>query len=192
EDMYKKTHKTFVNVKELDRVMCGKYRPGHFKGVCTVVLKLINISVPDIAYFGLKDYQQFLIIKTMIKDLNLEVAVKGCPIIRDKDGLALSSRNKYLSLKERQNATVLYKALNLAAGRVKEGKSSIKDIKKEAISLINSNPFVKKIDYFDLRDSESLKSVKTLKEKTPAGRNKLLIASALWFGSTRLIDNILI
>lgn len=114
EEMYPEDFKTVVSVKKITEIMCGKSRPGHFDGVATVVLKLFNIVNPDRAYFGQKDAQQLAVIKQMVKDLNLDVEIVPCPIVREQDGLAMSSRNVYLSEEERKSATVLYRALNLA------------------------------------------------------------------------------
>ena len=107
EEMYEKNHLSYVNVEKMDKVMCGKFRPDHFRGVCTVVLKLFNIIKPDRAYFGEKDFQQLMIIKKMVKDLDVDVKIIGCETIREADGVAMSSRNKYLSEKERKDAAVL-------------------------------------------------------------------------------------
>ncbi len=185
EEMYRKDHKTYVNVEDLESVMCGKFRPGHFRGVCTVVLKLLNIVCPTRAYFGKKDYQQLVIIKKMAEDLNLDVDIIGGDIVREKDNLALSSRNKYLSTEERKNATVLYKSLKLAENLIKEGKTAGK-VKKEAINYLKSNKYVKKVDYFDIREKDNLKEVRGIPSR------EVLAAAAIWTGNTRLIDNIIV
>jgi pantoate--beta-alanine ligase len=191
DNMYHKDFSTFIEVKQLSNIMCGAYRPGHFSGVCTVVLKLFNIVCPNIAYFGQKDYQQFLIVKKMVENLNLGIKIIGCPIVREGDGLALSSRNKYLSEPERRNAVVLFQCLNTAAELLKEGKKDLKIIKKLIQGKFAENNFVTKVDYFDFRDPENLDDIKDLDgylKRKPEG--KILIASAIWIGSTRLIDNI--
>lgn len=191
DNMYNKDFSTFIEVKQLSNIMCGAYRPGHFSGVCTVVLKLFNIVCPNIAYFGQKDYQQFLIVKKMVENLNLGIKIIGCPIVREGDGLALSSRNKYLSEPERRNAVVLFQCLNTAAELLKEGKKDLKIIKKLIQGKFAENNFVTKVDYFDFRDPENLDDIKDLDgylKRKPEG--KILIASAIWIGSTRLIDNI--
>ena len=163
--MYPNGYSTYTVEEKLSRVMCGRSRPGHFKGVTTVVLKLFNIVQSDIAFFGQKDYQQALIIKRMVTDLNLPVKINILPIVRDQNGLALSSRNKYLSKKEYQKALLLYKML-------KERKI----IRDKAIRM----------DYFVIADKETLKPVKKIK------KGKTLIAVAAWVGKTRLIDNVLV
>ena len=174
-EMYQKNHLTYINVDELDKIMCGKFRPIHFKGVCTVVLKLFNIVKPDKAFFGKKDFQQLAIIKKMIKDLDISVEIIDCDTVREADGLALSSRNKYLSGEERKNAVILYKSILFAEN----------EIKKECMDMLASNKFVKKIDYFDIRDCENLKELEEIDDTV----KKLLIAAAVYIGSTRLIDN---
>jgi pantoate--beta-alanine ligase len=120
-DIYQQGYKTYVDVDDLSKVLCGKFRPGHFKGVATVVTKLFNIVNPDIAYFGQKDAQQAIIIQRMAKDLTMPVSIKVMPTVREKDGLALSSRNAYLSKEQRKDAAVLYQALNLTRDLIKQG-----------------------------------------------------------------------
>ncbi len=183
--MYSKDHKTYVKVTEIEDIMCGKSRKNHFSGVCTVVLKLFNIVNPDISYFGLKDYQQFAIIKKMIKDLDIFVELRGIETIREEGGLALSSRNKYLSPAERENAIILYKTLKEAEKKILTSQCDISNIQKEAIEKIIKNKHVKKIDYFDIRDAKDLSEVDKLKKG-----QKILIAAAVFIGQTRLIDNI--
>ena len=165
QEMYPKKYSTYVEEEELSKVMCGRSRPGHFRGVITVVLKLFNIVQPDIAFFGQKDYQQALTIKRMVKDLNMLVKVEILPIIRDKNRLALSSRNKYLSKKEYEKALLLQEMLK-----------KHKVIKDKRI----------KIDYFVVVDKNTLKPLKRIK------KGKTIIAVAARVGKTRLIDNILI
>jgi len=193
KDMYPADFATFVEVKEMDSIMCGAFRPGHFRGVCTVVLKLFNIIYPSMAYFGLKDYQQYLIIKKMAAELNLPVKIVGCPIIREKDGLAMSSRNKYLTEKERRSATVLYRNLIFAKAGIIEGERDMLKLQKSCINNIKSNESISKIEYFDFRDGTTLKEIKSLERaegmKIP---EKLLVATAAYIGRTRLIDNIVL
>jgi len=184
-EMYQENHLTYVSVDKLDKIMCGKSRPVHFKGVCTVVLKLFNIVNPDKAFFGKKDFQQLVIIKKMTEDLNVLVEIIDCDTVREADGLALSSRNKYLSDEERKNAAILYKSILFAENEIKNGQKQISEIKKECMEMLSLNKFIKKIDYFDIRDSENLKEVK----KADRSVNKILIAAAVYIGSTRLIDN---
>ncbi len=184
-EIYKEDHKTYVEVEEIDSIMCGASRSGHFKGVCTIVLKLFNIINPTRAYFGKKDYQQLVIIKKMAEDLNIDIDIIGGDIIREEDNLALSSRNKYLSKRERENATVLYKSLKLAEDLIRDGKA-VEKVKKEAQNFLLKNKYVKKFDYFDIRELYTLKEIK---EKYP---KNILIAAAIWIGNTRLIDNFII
>src|SRR4030042_456582 len=186
EEMYEKDFKIFVEVQELGDVMCGRARPGHFRGVCTVVLKLFNIIRPNIAYFGQKDYQQLVIIKKMTKDLNVPVEITECPTVREEDGLAISSRNKYLSYDERKNATVLFQSLKLAEKLIINGQENLENIRKAALEKLESTPFVSKIDYFDFRDNDTLCEIERIDQKA----ERILIASAIWIGKTRLIDNI--
>ncbi|OQA21262.1 MAG: Pantothenate synthetase [Actinobacteria bacterium ADurb.Bin346] len=193
KDMYPDKFSTFVEVVGLDSIMCGAMRPGHFRGVCTVVIKLFNIIYPDRAYFGLKDYQQYLIIKKMVKDLELPVKVIGCPIVREKDGLAMSSRNKHLSASERKSASILYKNLLLAKEKINNGENNLIKLKKICEENIKASADVLKVDYFDFRESETLEEIGTLKPE--AGKKqikKLLIAGAVRVGKTRLIDNLIL
>jgi len=185
EEMYSKNHLSYVEVEKLNRIMCGKFRPVHFKGVCTVILKLFNIVSPNKAFFGKKDFQQLVIIKKMIKDLDLPVSIIECETVREPDGLALSSRNRYLTKEERENATILYETILFAESRIKSGEKNLSEIKKDCREILKSNKFVSKIDYFDIRDPEDLGEIKKLSRCT----GKFLIASAIYIGSTRLIDN---
>ncbi|MDD3519710.1 MAG: pantoate--beta-alanine ligase [Actinomycetota bacterium] len=183
-EMYGDRHLTYVNVEKMEKIMCGKFRPGHFKGVCTVVLKLFNIIIPDNAYFGMKDFQQLAILKKMVSDLDINIQIVGCETVREPDGLALSSRNAYLNQEERKNANILFQAINLAESEVRQGRS-VKTARISAVKMLKECSFVKKIDYFDIRDPVELKAL-----KNPGKQNmKILIASAIWFGKTRLIDN---
>lgn len=192
-EMYPDGFKASVKVKELDSVMCGSFRPGHFEGVCTVVAKLFNITLPNRSYFGLKDYQQYLIIKKMVEDLNFPLEIVGCPIIREDDGIAMSSRNKYLSLGERKNAVVLAECLNQAAGLISNGSMDMEHIQKIVLEKLNGNPFVSKVDYFDFRDSVTLENIDNIiKHDFKRSGGNLLIACAVRVGSTRLIDNMLL
>lgn len=180
KDMYPKDYKTYVRVKELENRLCGKFRPGHFQGVCTVVLKLFNIVMPHIAYFGQKDAQQAIIIKRMVKDLNIPVKIKVMPIVREKDGLAMSSRNTYLNEKERKDAVILYKGLKLAKDLVKEGLTDSSYIIKRVKRFIK--PKVTKIDYVEIVDTKNLLPLEKIEREA-------LLALAVWIGDTRLIDN---
>ena len=164
--------------------MCGASRPGHFQGVTTVVAKLFNIIQPDVAYFGQKDAQQAIVIKRMVKDLNMPVKIKTLPIIREPDGLAMSSRNAYLSKEERKRATVLYQALRKAKRLIKDGRDDAAGIKRIIRELICSRKGAR-IDYIAVVDAENLKEQKRVRKST-------LIALAVWIGKTRLIDNIIV
>jgi pantoate--beta-alanine ligase len=188
KEMYDPDHRTVVEVKELGDIMCGKYRPGHFAGVTTVVLKLFSIVNANKAYFGQKDYQQVIIIKKMVADLNLDIEIVSGPTVRERSGLALSSRNKYLSAEERENAVILYRCLILARDIVTEGEKDLEKVKKIVLGKLKENKFVKKIDYFEFRDP------RTLEERKRIDRNyeSILAAGAVWIGKTRLIDNMII
>lgn len=183
EDMYPDEYSTYVEVERLTENLCGGSRPGHFRGVCTVVLKLFEITKPDIVYFGQKDAQQAFVIKRMIEDLNLDIVMKIMPIVRESDGLAMSSRNVYLSESERKDATILYKSIKLAEELAKvEMRTHI--IIKKMRELIQSVPSVK-IDYISIVDTKTLQDVKEIK-------GEVLIAVAIFIGKTRLIDNAII
>ena len=181
QTLYNDNFSTYIYNNKLAKIMCGVTRPIHFQGVCTVVSKLFNIAMPTRAYFGLKDYQQYIIVKQMAKDLNFNIKVIGCPIIREKSGLAMSSRNTYLSEQAKQDTCGIYKSLSLAKKQFSEGKK-LKDIKKNIEKNILSIPN-SKIDYVELRNSENLNEV-TDKDKS------IVIAVAVKVGNVRLIDNI--
>jgi len=179
-EMYRDGHQTYVEVVGWSKIMCGVSRPIHFRGVTTVVLKLFNIVEPDIAVFGSKDYQQAVIIKKMVKDMDLRVKIVTGKIIREKDGLAMSSRNKYLSNVQRKNAVVLYNCLKwLRQAYVKGLRNPELAINKMA-SMINGKKG--KVDYIVFADKNTLEPVEKL-------RNGTLVALAVFFGKTRLIDN---
>lgn len=181
--MYPQGHTTFIDVEGLTRRLCGTSRPGHFKGVTTVVAKLFNLVKPHTAYFGQKDYQQAQIIKRMVEDLNFDLKIELCPIVRERDGLALSSRNRYLSAKERRAALVLFKALQRAKDMLESGEDEVEKIKKALMGIMEKEPLAK-IDYVEVVDMESLEPVREIEEKT-------LVALAVKIGKTRLIDNLL-
>ncbi len=178
--MYPEGYLTYVEVERLSKILCGASRPKHFRGVTTVVLKLFNIIEPDIAVFGEKDYQQAVIIKRMVSDLNLNVRIFTGKIVREDDGIAMSSRNTYLSSDERKRAAVLYKSLLLAKDLVKSGEKNCKKIKNRMKKLIKSEGG--KIDYVEIVHSESLESLLSIEDKARA-------VVAVWIGKTRLIDN---
>jgi len=184
KDMYPEGYATYVTVDKLTDMLCGESRPGHFKGVATVVTKLFNIIKPDVAYFGQKDMQQALIIKKMVADLNMGVDVKIMAIIREKAGLAMSSRNIYLSEAERKDALVLYQSLKLAANMVKQGERDARKVLRAMEGMIKQKPAAK-IDYIRAVNTKDLRDVKSISGET-------MIALAVFFGQTRLIDNIII
>lgn len=180
-EMYFPNATTYVVMEELSKELCGKTRPIHFRGVCTVVSKLFNIVKPDRAYFGQKDAQQLAIIKRMVRDLNFDLEIVGCPIIREADGLAKSSRNTYLSPAERQAAVILSKAVKLGEQLVADGANKTKDVVAEMTNLIQSEPLAK-IDYVSAVDAVDIKPVDTFEKP-------VLVAMAVYIGKTRLIDN---
>ena len=170
----------FVNIDLLSQWLCGKSRPVHFRGVCTVVTKLFNITKADRAYFGEKDAQQLLIIKKMVKDLNFDVEIVGCPIVREADGLAMSSRNAYLNEQERKAAKCLSKSVELGKSKIKKGMiaQELKDYMKE---VIESEPLAE-IDYLEVVDLNTLQPVDRIDES-------VLVAMAVNFDKARLLDN---
>lgn len=180
-EMYPSKASTFVNVEGLTEGLCGEKRPGHFRGVCTVVSKLFNIVAPHRAYFGEKDAQQLAVIKKMVLDLNFDIEIIGCPIVREADGLAKSSRNTYLSSEERKAALVLSKSLTKAKEVIKAGEKDTEKIKNIIASVINDEPLAR-IDYVEIVDSLTLKQVDEI-------CNTVLVAIAVYIGKTRLIDN---
>ena len=184
EDMYPPDFATYVNVEKLNGRLCGKSRPDHFRGVTTVVLKLFEIVKPDIAYFGQKDCQQAFIIKKMIEDLNLDVTLKILPIVREDDGLAMSSRNTYLTPIERRDALFLHKSLELARELIDSGEKDAKTIigKMKALS---GQAKALKIEYISIVDTKTLKDLSRI-------RGEAIVAIAAHSGKTRLIDNIIV
>ncbi|NPA14665.1 MAG: pantoate--beta-alanine ligase [Aquificae bacterium] len=182
EDMYPPGFSTYVEETKLSQTLEGKFRPGHFRGVCTVVNKLFNIVQPDRAYFGEKDYQQLLVIKKMVQDLNMDIEIVGCPIVREADGLAKSSRNVYLSEEERRQATALYKSFLLAQKLVEEGLRDAQKLREEILNFLKQFPLIKEIDYVEIVDPQTLEPVKEIK-----GGERILIAVRM--PSARLIDN---
>jgi pantoate--beta-alanine ligase len=178
EEVYPNDRSTFVEETFLSSTLEGKSRPGHFRGVCTVVAKLFNILAPDAAVFGEKDFQQLTIIRRMVRDLNFNIDIIAVPTVREDDGLACSSRNQYLNSDERKQAPVLYKALQAAAN---SGKKSATDVVALAQRVINE-AHLARIDYIEVVDAETLKPVEMV------GANSVLLL-AVFFGKTRLIDN---
>ncbi len=184
-EMYGEGYSTYVEVERLSKVLCGLSRPGHFRGVASAVCKLFNIVKPHVAYFGQKDYQQLKIIKRMVQDLNMEIEIRECPIVREPDGLAMSSRNSYFSSQERKEALSLYGALKRAKQLIKAG-NSVPDVISETEEIIQREPYAK-IDYIKIVNPETLEDMKMIRP----GRT-VLVALAVWIGKTRLIDNMLV
>jgi len=178
EEVYPMDRSTFVEETSLSSTLEGKSRPGHFRGVCTVVAKLFNILAPDAAVFGEKDFQQLAVIRRMVRDLNFNIDIIAVPTVREEDGLACSSRNQYLNAEERKQAAVLYKALMAAKDA---GKKSANDVVAVAQTVVEKAPLAR-IDYVEVADAETLKPVET------TGPNSVLLL-AVCFGKTRLIDN---
>jgi len=183
-EMYPEGYSTYVIVEGLSRVMCGASRPEHFRGVTTVVAKLFGIVKPDIAYFGQKDAQQAAIIKKMASDLNMDTEIKMMPIVREPDGLAMSSRNLYLSDAQKRNASILYQALKRAESLVSAGERKVFVIKEDMKKMIVQKPAAK-IDYVAIVNPSDLKELEIITKDA-------LVALAVNFGKTRLIDNIII
>ena len=180
-EMYFDNKSTSVSVSNLTSVLCGAKRPGHFDGVCLVVSKLLNIVTPDKAYFGQKDAQQVAVLRRMVRDLNIDVEIVACPIIREEDGLAKSSRNTYLSKEERQAALVLSKSLELAKDLLNGGERNANKLKEVIKEELSKEPLAK-IDYVEIVDSDSLENVETIEKN-------ILVPIAVYIGKTRLIDN---
>ena len=180
-EMYPEEMMTSVELTKITDQLCGRFRPGHFRGVATVVLKLLNIVTPDMAFFGEKDLQQLAVVRRMVRDLNLRVDILGVPTVRESDGLALSSRNQYLQPDERRAAPVLYRALMRARELAQSGERDAKRIIENALELIATEAQAR-VQYFELVD-ENMQLVSTLTGPTFA-------ATAVFFGTTRLIDNI--
>jgi pantoate--beta-alanine ligase len=181
-EMYAGDHATFVNVERLTGNLCGASRPVHFRGVATVVAKLFNACRPQRAYFGLKDYQQVRVIETMIRDLNFDIELVRCPIVREPDGVAMSSRNSYLFAEERRAATILRRSLVAAGKRIEEGERDGAAIARQLREAIETEPLAS-VDYAEVVDAESL---------APLGRihGAALLAIAVRIGRARLIDNL--
>ena len=180
-DMYPKNFSTYVNEVSLSKGLCGKSRPGHFRGVTTVVNKLFNIVNPDIAYFGQKDYQQAQVIKRMADDLNIPIDIKVLPIVRESDGLAMSSRNQYLNETQRKKSLSLYKGLREVRQAIKKGQRDVAQLVKILKSTFRKNG-ITKIDYVKIVDAVSLEELKKIK-------GKVVVMIAAFVGKTRLIDN---
>jgi pantoate--beta-alanine ligase len=184
KEMYPDRYQTTVNVEKITQYLCGKSRPGHFAGVTTVVAKLFNITKPHLAIFGQKDYQQLVVIKQMVRDLDMGIDIVGVPTVREKDGLAMSSRNSYLSPEERVSALSLRKGLDLASDLVATGEKDPGKIKNSVRELILSHPFTQ-IDYIILCDPEELTDIERVD-------GPCLLALAVRVGRARLIDNVIL
>ena len=181
KDMYPEGFQTKVSVEKLTQHLCGIFRPGHFDGVTTVVAKLFNITKPHIAVFGEKDYQQLLVIKRMVEDLNMDIEIISAPTIREADGLAMSSRNVYLNPEERRSALCLKKSIDLAQSMVDKGIYDSSSIKRSIEELIKSHPYTK-IQYISICDPDTLEEIEKIEDKA-------LLALAVYVGKARLIDN---
>jgi len=183
QEMYPAEQLTWVDVQKLTELLCGAKRPGHFRGVTTVCTKLFNITLPDIAYFGQKDAQQAIVIQRMVRDLNIPLQIRICPIVREPDGLAMSSRNRYLSPEERKRACCLYKALKACREKVVAGNDDVTSLIDAMKAVIERDQG--RIDYIHIVDKDTLE---------PLGRieQKALVAVAVHIGNTRLIDNLII
>lgn len=184
EEMYYDDFCTYIDMDNLTKGLCGKTRPTHFRGVCTVVGKLFHIVGPDRAYFGQKDAQQLAVIRRMVRDLNFPLQIVGCPIVREEDGLAKSSRNTYLSPEERKAAVILHKGLTKGEEMVKAGERDARKVKKAICDIIASEPLAK-IDYVDIVDFDNIQEKEVLE-------GSVLAAVAVYIGKTRLIDNFII
>jgi len=184
KEMYPSGYQTYVEVAEVSKGLCGDFRPGHFRGVATVVLKLLNIVKPHVAVFGEKDYQQLLVIKRMVEDLNFDIEIIPGTLIREKDGIAMSSRNAYLSPEDREKATVLYRSLMKAKELFDSGEKRAYNIIEAVKKTIESAEGIS-LQYVEIRDAETLERVETVSRHT-------VIALAAMVGSVRLIDNVVI
>ena len=184
ENMYDDDFCTYIDMDSVTKNLCGKTRPTHFRGVCTVVGKLFNIVAPDRAYFGQKDAQQLAVIRRMVRDLNFDLEIVGCPIIREDDGLAKSSRNTYLSEEERKAALVLSRSLKEGKALIESGEKDAKKVVDSIRKVIETEPLAK-IDYVEAVDFDTIEPIETI-------NNNTLVAIAVYIGKTRLIDNIII
>ena len=184
QQMYGKNNQTWVTVEKLTEPLCGKFRPGHFRGVTTVCAKLFNIVAPDLAYFGQKDAQQAIVIKKMVADLNMPLQIVICPTVRHQDGLAVSSRNQYLTEQQRKDATLIYRALQKCQEMIDSGATDTKSVIAEMRQILDKPPAIN-IEYASIVDAETLQPVDPIE-------GKILAALAVKIGNARLIDNILL
>lgn len=183
-EMYPSPTKTKVVISDITERLCGASRPGHFEGVATVVNKLFNIVQPDFAFFGLKDAQQVAVVEQMVKDLDLSVKIVPCSTMREKDGLAMSSRNVYLSEEERRQAPILYQSLRETESAIKNGERDADRLRHMLVDMISSQP-TSRIDYVEVLTYPDLQPVENISGK------RIILALAVWFGRTRLIDNLI-
>lgn len=181
EEMYFADSCTFVEMDKLTKGLCGKTRPTHFRGVCSVVCKLFHIVTPDRAYFGQKDAQQLAVIRRMVRDLNFDIEIVGCPIVREADGLAMSSRNTYLNEEERKAALILHKSLLLGKQMMEQGEREAAKIKEAIIQNMETEPLAR-VDYVEIVNPDTLENIDIIE-------GRALIATAVYIGKTRLIDN---
>ena len=184
DQMYASENLTWVNVEKLTEPLCGQFRPGHFRGVTTICAKLFNIVQADIAFFGQKDAQQAIVIKRMVADLNMPLKIVLCPTVRDADGLALSSRNEYLSEQQRKDATLIYKSLQKCREMIEAGIANTKEIITQMRGILTQAPSIN-IEYVSIVDAETLQSLDHI-------TGQILAAVAVKIGPARLIDNILL
>jgi pantoate--beta-alanine ligase len=182
KDIYISDQRAFVEVERLGDHLCGPFRPGHFRGVATVVAKIFNVVQPDEAYFGEKDYQQLCIVRRMVQDLNLGIEIRPIPTYRDEDGLALSSRNAYLQPAERAAAPALFRALTAARRKIEQGERKASAVKEAANSVLAAESLVR-VQYLEVVDPVEVQPVEDIK-------SEVRIAAAIWMGKTRLIDNV--
>lgn len=182
EEMYPQPQRAFVEVQGLTEHLCGRFRPGHFRGVTTVVAKLFGIVQPDRAYFGEKDAQQLAVVRRMVQDLNMPVEIVACPTVREADGLAMSSRNRRLSPEERRAAPAIYRALRVAAAQVAAGQRDPAQVRRAALAVLENEPLLR-TEYFEIVDPEEIQPVARIERE-------VLIACAVWAGTTRLIDSV--
>ena len=181
-EMYPIQQRTFVEVTKVGDHLCGRSRPGHFRGVATVILKLLNIIQPDRAYFGEKDAQQLAVVRRMVSDLNVPVRLVEVPTVRESDGLAISSRNINLNAEQRQAAPVLYQALQAAGHQIEEGIEDSERVRQAALTVLSEQSH--RVEYLEVVDPEEIQPVKRIS-------GPVRVAGAIWIGSTRLIDNLL-
>ncbi len=181
EEMYAADFSTYVEMQKVSEGLCGKSRPTHFRGVCTVVCKLFHIVTPDRAYFGQKDAQQLAVIRRMVRDLDMDIQIVGCPIIREEDGLAKSSRNTYLSVEERKAALVLSRAIFHGEALMKQGERRADIILGEMREILAAEPLAR-TDYAEMVDADSIQPL-------DVAEGRVLVAIAVFIGTTRLIDN---